>query len=341
MPPADFRAFAEDWWEEAEPLIAPATRRGYRWRLERHLLPYFAELPLDQITPDLIASYVADKRTGQAQLSASSINTTLALLARMLERAAERELIMRNPVRMRELRAPETRPQREHLEHAAQIEALLQGATELDHEAAPGARHVERRAMLATLMFAGLRIGELCALRWRDVDLAGGWLRVERAVAKEAPRRVSIRGVLIDELRAVRARNQQAAPDAFVFATRRGGSQDARNFRARVLLPAIERANLILAERAHPPLAQQITLRSLRRTFVTVLCALGEDPLVAIAELGQADPRPTLAVYEQALQLAQGERTRLRALVEGSQWIREQADTSVALAEARSRPPQS
>ncbi len=32
--------------------------------------------------------------------------------------------------------------------------------------------------MLATLTFAGLRIGELCALRWRDVDLAGGWLHV-------------------------------------------------------------------------------------------------------------------------------------------------------------------
>ncbi len=34
--------------------------------------------------------------------------------------------------------------------------------------------HIERRAILTTLTFAGLQIGELCALRWRDVDLASG-----------------------------------------------------------------------------------------------------------------------------------------------------------------------
>jgi integrase len=41
----------------------------------------------------------------------------------------------------------------------------LDAAAELDHEALPHARHVPRRAMLATLAFAGLRIGELLALR--------------------------------------------------------------------------------------------------------------------------------------------------------------------------------
>ena len=69
-------------------------------------------------------------------------------------------------------------------------------------------RHVERRAMLATLMFAGLRIGELCALRWRDVDLAAGWLhgrRVQdrrRPAAGEDPRRAPRRA----------ARRSRAAP---------------------------------------------------------------------------------------------------------------------------------
>ena len=54
--------------------------------------------------------------------------------------------------------------------------------------------------MLATLTFAGLRIGELCALRWRDVDLARGWLTVGGAKTDAGRRSVKIRGALRDEL---------------------------------------------------------------------------------------------------------------------------------------------
>lgn len=44
-------------------------------------------------------------------------------------------------------------------------------------EAAPP----ENRVLWATAFYAGLRRGELRALRWSDVDLAGGVLRVERS----------------------------------------------------------------------------------------------------------------------------------------------------------------
>ena len=65
---------------------------------------------------------------------------------------------------------------RSYLDAAGQITVLLDAAGECDRKASRGRTHVERRAMLAVLVYAGLRIGELCALRWRDVDLAGGWL---------------------------------------------------------------------------------------------------------------------------------------------------------------------
>jgi integrase len=50
--------------------------------------------------------------------------------------------------------------------------------------------------MLATLTFAGLRIGELCALRWRNVDLAAGWITIGSAKTPAGRRRVKIRGAL-------------------------------------------------------------------------------------------------------------------------------------------------
>jgi integrase len=49
------------------------------------------------------------------------------------------------------------------------------------------------------LLFAGLRIGELTALRWRDVDLATGWLHIGEAKTDAGRRRVKLRGTLRDE----------------------------------------------------------------------------------------------------------------------------------------------
>ena len=173
-PPSDFRAFAEQWWERTTPELAEATRRGYRWSLNRHLLPYFADLRLDRITDRSIDRYVALKRSGQRPLADTSINTTLTLLGAILQDALQRGLIDRNPARNSTPAADAPGRERAHLETAAHIEALLDAAAELDRAARAATPHLERRAMLATLIFAGLRIGELRALRWRDLDLAAG-----------------------------------------------------------------------------------------------------------------------------------------------------------------------
>jgi integrase len=49
-----------------------------------------------------------------------------------------------------------------------------------------------RYAIRATLTFAGLRIGELLALRWADVDLAAGRLRLARSKTDAGLREVAL-----------------------------------------------------------------------------------------------------------------------------------------------------
>jgi integrase len=66
-----------------------------------------------------------------------------------------------------------TRPKRAYPDRAEQVAALLDAAGEMDDQTRSNAR-VPRRALLTTLTFAGLRIGEALELRWRDGDLAGG-----------------------------------------------------------------------------------------------------------------------------------------------------------------------
>jgi len=81
------------------------------------------------------------------------------------------------------------------------------------------------------------------------------------------------------------------------------------------------------------PLPQGITPHSLRRTFASVLYALGEDPGVVMDEMGHTDPALALRVYRQAMRCGEDEKQALRALVDGRNWQR--------LADGRSaeRPP--
>jgi integrase len=315
-PLPSFHQLAEQWWLRVERQLAPKTREDYRWRLEKHLLKHFGELQLDVITFDAVERYIAAKLA--RGLSPRSVNMTVTLLAAILEGAVERELIARNPARGRNRRVRERAPRRSYLDTAAQIEALLDAAGEYDREATRERQHIHRRAMLATMVFAGLRIGELCSLRWRDVDLAGGWLTVGESKTDAGRRRVKIRGALRDELLAVRTR-QQVDQSAYVFPTRSGGRQWEDHVRSRTLRPAVQRANDKLAKAGQPPLPESLTPHALRRTFASVLYALGESPPVVMAELGHTSPALALRVYAQTMRRDEDEKAALRALVDGAQ----------------------
>jgi integrase len=340
-----FHAFSETWWTLKEGEWTDNTRSDYRWRLERHLLPFFGETPIDQITAGSVKRYMAaklaeadaireaaakgepmtreaeDRRGRRYQqplrpMSPRSINMTVTLLGAIIESAIDDDdfgkLIQRNPARGR--RVKERAPRRSYLETAGQIVALLDAAGELDRSAAVDRQHVARRAMVATLTFAGLRISELCALRWRNVDLAAGWLTVGDAKTDAGRRRVKIRGALRDELLTIRHSSDQSG---YVFPTRTGKRMSADNFRSRVLTAAIKRANDNLATDDLPPLPDGLTPHSLRRTFCSVLYALGEDPGTVMDEMGHTDPALALRVYRQAMRRGEDEKAQLRALVEG------------------------
>ena len=312
-----FHEFAEEWWTLAEGQLAKKTQADYRWRLQVHLIPYFGGMALDQIKFATIEGYIAAKLAEDDPLSARSINMTVTLLGAILERALKRELTTTNPARDKDLRVKERTPTRSYLDAAGQITALLDAAGELDRNASKGRTHVERRAMIATLAFAGLRIGELCALRWRDVDLAGGWLHVGESKTDAGRRRVKMRGALRDELLTLRGRHQDTPQSAYVFATSSGGRLSPDNFRNRVLRAAVKLAGERLEADGLPPLPDKLTPHSLRRTFCSLLYALGEDPGVVMDEMGHTDPALALRVYRQAMRRGEDEKAALAALVEG------------------------
>jgi integrase len=318
-----FHEFASEWFERQTieggrhgKGLAPKGREDLQWRLSNHLLPAFASRRLDQITAEDVDRYrLAKVRDGR--LGVTSINKTLTTLAAILEAAVEYELIDRNPARGRRRRLPAVAPRRTWLDRADHIAALLDAAGDLDAQARVS--RGQRRALLATLTFAGLRIGEALALRWRDVDLARGTITVRKAKTDAGVRVVNLLPILRDELGAYRAR-LDTTPDGLVFGTTTGERQTPTNVRRRILARSIEGANRQLTKTDAGTLPERLTPHSLRRTFASLLFAIGEAPPYVMAQLGHTTPSLTLAIYARQMDRRDGEPERLKALVEGRQW---------------------
>jgi integrase len=324
------------WWGLNEGEWRQSTKQDYSWRLHFHLLPFFGDKPLDSITYNTVERFKAAKlreecATGRP-LTPRSVNMFLTLLGQILEDAVEQELIPRNPAKGKKRRVKEPKLQRSYLESADQIETLLDAAGELDQRARGGqGEHIERRASLATLVFAGLRIGELTGLTWADVNLADGWIWVGESKTPAGVRKVKIRGALRSELLAARGRCLPAPPSAFVFPTGTGARTRAENYRKRVLKPAVALADRRRAGVDLDSLPERLTPHSLRRTFCSLLYALGETPPAVMRQMGHTDPKLALKVYEQSIEGDEGNKARLAALVDGTPLdAREVGGTQVA-----------
>ena len=309
-----FHEFASDWFDGKRGELRNTTVADYEWQLTSHLLPFFASHRLSEITVQEVDRF-RESKVRESTLSATSINKTITRLGQILERAVEYELIGRNPARIgnRKLKAVRARPI--HLDSAELISALLDAAKDLDE--AKGSKTSGRRALVATLTLAGLRIGEACALLWRDVDLAHGRITVGRSKTDAGMREVDLLPLLRDELAAHKAAARAAGHDDLVFPTAAGTPRDKDNARERVIRPVVTRAEMLLAERGCPALPAGVTAHKLRHTFASVLIALGRDPAYVMGQLGHADPAFTLRIYAHAMRRGDDERDALRVLVEG------------------------
>lgn len=315
-----FHEFATDWYAAKAGEVRPSTAASYLNELSNHLLPFFHAHVLSEITVDEVDRY-REAKVQEGRFAASHINATITRLGTILDVADERGLIERNPVRVnprnRKLKA--SKKQRAYLDRPEQIEALLLAAGQLDAEAACRADRdtCVRRPLLATLTFAGLRIAEAVALRWRDVDLAAGRLRIVDSKTDAGVRLVPIVPVLRDVLLERKASLAAPGPDDSVFATTAGTPLRRDNTRTRILAPALRRADELLLAEGLAPLPEGLTQHSLRHTYISLRVALGDDLARIARDAGHADVQVTFRIYTHVLDLDDAARERLRALVDG------------------------
>jgi integrase len=222
-------------------------------------------------------------------------------LSRSLRFRAEREKI-----RVRERRRLKAgKPKRTWLV-IEQAQALLEAAG-------------KHRALLATMMLAGLRVSELTALRWRDVDLAGGKIRVTDSKTEAGVRIVDVYPVLLDELKVHKLDSKRTELDDLVFGTANGTERNRSNITRQILHPAVEKANVELVKEGRLPI-DGVTNHSLRRTFCALLFEDDANPRYVMGQMGHTDAKLALEVYAKVLdeRKAPDFKKRLDALLRGS-----------------------
>jgi integrase len=172
----------------------PSALRGYEQNLRKRVLPALGTFRLTEVRPRDLQALV--DQLDRAGSSPSTIDTTITPLKAIYRRARNRGIVTHNPTQGLDKPAVRSKPRR--FASASEVEALL---ALLDGP---------QRALWATAFYAGMRRGELIALRWEDLDLATGLIRVRRGwdavegeiapKSRQGRRNVPIPGALRDFL---------------------------------------------------------------------------------------------------------------------------------------------
>jgi integrase len=316
-------AYLDDWLEtSAKPGVRPQTLASYKDLLRLYIRPRLGDRALAKLTPlDIQGVYAEMLERG---LSPRTVRYTHSVLRSALEQAVKWQLVMHNPADRVDL----PRQRREEMQALSPVEVR--------HflEVAQGNRF---GVLFELLLTTGLRPGEALALRWEDIDLDAGRLRVQRVLIRgrartedqdgpnwrfdepktpQSRRSVPLPASTARALRTHRVRQLEErlavgadyVDHGLVFAGQKGAPVPYRNLIRWHFKAVLEAAGL----------PASIRLYDLRHTCATLLLAAGENPKVVSERLGHASVKLTLDCYSHVLpDMQEAAAARLETLLYG------------------------
>ena len=173
-PPDDrltMAAYLDEWLRET---VGRTNRRntatGYEVNVRRHIVPIIGRVPIGRLRPTDVRDVL--RHAEDAGLSPRSVQYIHATLRAALSEAERMELVPRNVAKL--VRAPTVPERDKHDVTESEARQIMEAVAGDPLEA------------LWLCAFMGLRRGELIALRWSDVDLEAGYLRVLHQVGRVA-----------------------------------------------------------------------------------------------------------------------------------------------------------
>jgi integrase len=256
----------------------PSVLRGYEIALRTKIEPRLGSKRLSAITRNSLQDLI-EELIGEGYAPSSIRNAVMPLRA-IFRRALARGEVPANPTRGLEF--PVNRRGRDRVASPAEAGALIDALCERD------------RALWATALYAGLRRGELQALRWCDLDLKAGVIAVVHGWDREvgliepkslaAERKVPVAQALRVYLLEQRLRHGAVSED-FVFS-----ATGERPFDSPTVT---ERARSAWRDAGLEP----VTLHECRHTFASLMIAAGVNIKALSTYMGHSTVTLTLDRY--------------------------------------------
>lgn len=268
--------------------LKASSQETYRNMFDVHLAPALGTVDVARITPEDVSELIA--LLNRKKLAQSTIASVMRLLSSLLRTAQEEGLIQRNPCRKMVLPKPVKEEQRVlSAEEQSQLRAAALRAENLS-------------ALLA--MYTGMRLGEICALQWQDID----WERRTLIIRRTALRMRSDNGssrtsIYIGTPKTAKSHRVIPLPAFLLTLLRR---QVATSQSAYVFGFGNRPAEPRTIQRQFTRLVRALGLtgvhfHTLRHTFATRMLELGTDVKTVSVLLGHSSTRITLDVYAHSL----------------------------------------
>jgi integrase len=271
--------YLEGWLSERRNTVSGRTWRVQESMLRNRVKPHIGDVRLSKLTAaDVRAMY---RRLLSDGLTPSTVGNVHVILKQALRDAVRGKYIRTNP--LDDVKPPKQQRKEKAVLTPDEVRRLL--------DAVKGERFEGVYVLAAT---CGLRIGEILALRYEDIDLERGTVRIEHTLYHgecTAPKTQSSRRTLtlprtaLESL--VRLCNGSTNPTGYLFATANGKPVDVSNFYKWSWRPALRKAGL----------PESITPHQLRHGTASLLLNQNVPVPVVSKYLGHANPGVTMKVY--------------------------------------------
>ena len=282
--------YAETFLQRIEHTRKPSTYDGYKSILNRDILPRLRGLNLQGVTREKVkALAMAGLEKDQ---SPKTVQNTIRCLSSLFSHAVEDGLLIVNPALKPGKFLPKISKRRGINPLTREEVATLLGTAK-----AKASRYYPIFLCAAR---TGLRMGELLALRWEDLDFRGRFLQISRSYThwkittpkSGESRRVDMSLELAQTLkdlfleRQVEAGANGTEVPPWVFCNEHGGLLHPNNLRDRIFYGLLKKAGL-----------RQVRFHDLRHTFASLLLQNGESPVYVKEQLGHSSIQITVDCY--------------------------------------------